>query len=98
MKTSEPFAKALSDLLAEREWSARRLEKETERVGNRVSNPMISYLLRGEIEPSYRAMEAIAQALLVDPMTFAEFRLEAKRAELNWRHVGLASALKALGE
>lgn len=98
MTTSKPFAEALSDLLQERELSLRQLEKLTAEHDDRVSNVMLSYLTRGDMEPSRRAMEAVAKALLIDPEFFAEFRLEKKRDELNWRHVGLKAALKALGE
>lgn len=98
MKTQVPFAQALDELLTERELSQRQLSKMTAEHDDSVSNVMISYLRRGDMEPSKRAMEAIAKALLLDPSYFAEWRLEAKRAELNWRHVGLKAALKALGE
>jgi hypothetical protein len=50
------------------------------------------------MQPTMEAMEAIAKALDAKPEYFAEYRLEAARAALDWRTRGVKAALRALGE
>jgi transcriptional regulator with XRE-family HTH domain len=95
---TKPFTETLAGLLEERDWSLRELSRQMEADGERISHVTLSALSRGVLPPSKRAMELIAKACRVDPAVFAEWRLEAKRLELDWRTQGLKRALRALGE
>lgn len=93
MSSSKPFSEAAAGLLEQRGMSGRRLAAETG-----LSQTAIALMLRGELAPSLQAMEAVAKALDVEPTWFAEYRLDARREQLNWRTRGLKRALTALGE
>lgn len=97
----KPFIETFEKLLREREWSLRELSRRIEKdqgEGRGLHHVSISLLARGVNPPSSRAMEKIAKAMRIDPRTFPEYRLDLKRAELDWRKRGLTRALKALDE
>lgn len=94
---NRPFAETLDRLLEERSWSQRELSKRlTKEFPPGIHHVTISSMYRGTMHPSMRAMELIAKTMRVDPAEFAEYRLEARRDQLNWRKHGLRKALKAL--
>lgn len=95
--SKKPFHDALADLLGEQEVSQSELAR---RVRGRGwgSKSAVNLLARGELEPTIKAMSAIAKALTVSPEYFAEYRLAVARQRLDPRAVGLATALRNLGE
>jgi hypothetical protein len=98
-RSSKPFTPTLEALLRERDWSVRRLSRETKEVAPPgIAHVTLRSMMVGDMAVSMRAMEAIAKACLVSPEHFAEYRLEAKREALNWRKRSLRSALRELGE
>lgn len=96
----KPFAETLSALLEEDDVSIRELARRGQKHSGTSwpSAVSISLLCRGEMEPTIEMMDVIARALQIKPETFAEYRLERARERLNWRTVGLAAALRELGE
>lgn len=99
METSDkPFPQAVEDLLREREWSLRELQRRTQEEGKWGSLSTIHQLLSGGLRPSYEAMEHVARALRVRPEYFAEFRLAKAQRELDWERVGLKRALRNLDQ
>lgn len=94
-QSDRPFVETLLELLEEQEISQRELIRRTRRHGW-GSPGTISLLVNGDLEPTMRAMEAIAQALGIDPAHFAEHRLATARRRLDPAVVGLADALRAL--
>lgn len=94
--TDRPFAAALDDLLAEREWSNRHLAVLTRQRFDWGSHGTINFLINGELAPSRRAMEVIASVLEVSPYHFAEYRLLRARDQLDPDRVGLEAALQNL--
>lgn len=93
MGTKKPFAEAADELRKQRGISGRRLAAKSG-----ISQSAVSVLLLGELRPSMEAIERIAKALDVEPEYFAEYRLDKRRDELDWRTRPLDRALKALGE
>lgn len=94
-QSDDRFADTLQRLLDEREISQRELIRRTRRHGW-GSTGAISYFMTEDVEPSTVAMEAIAQALGIDPAYFAEYRLAIARRQLDPTVVGLPEALRAL--
>lgn len=56
----------------------------------------IGHIERGETRPKSQTMILIARALEVPPETFAEYRLEMARRQLDERHVGFERAVANL--
>ena len=94
--TDRPFAAALDDLLAERDWSNRHLAIVTREKFDWGSHGTINFLINGELAPSRRAMEVIASVLEISPQHFPEYRLLLARDKLDPERVGLDAALSAL--
>lgn len=94
--TDRPFAAALDDLLAERDWSNRHLATITREKFDWGSHGTINFLINGELAPSRRAMEVIASVLEISPRHFPEYRLLLARDKLDPERVGLDAALSAL--
>jgi len=97
MSSKKPFPQAVQELLDEHEISQRELVRRT-RTRGWGSPGTISFLMRDEMPPSIRAMEAIARALQVPPEHFAEYRLAIARRQLDPNVVGVKRALRNLGE
>ena len=89
----QPFPDALSDLLIQQDVSLRELSRRTMADGDWGRPSSLSLLMRGEMPPTYEAMERIAKALHVSPRYFAEYRLAETRRRLDPRHVPLEEAL-----
>lgn len=96
--TNRPFAAALDDLLAERDWSNRHLAVTTRQRFDWGSHGTINFLINGELAPSRRAMEVIAAVLEIQPRYFAEYRLLQARDQLDPERVGLDDALANLAD
>ena len=97
-RSSDPFHITLARLLAEREMTPYALSRRCREQSGWGSANGVNEIARGNLVPGIEGMEAIARALEVAPETFAEYRLQARRRELDWRAVGLRAALKSLGE
>lgn len=93
--TTQPFPKALHELLAEQEISQRELIRRTQRHGW-GSTGTITNILASDRSPSARAMEEIARALKIRPEHFPEYRLAKARTCLDPDVVGLEAALNGL--
>lgn len=89
----QPFPEALSDLLAQQDVSLRELSRRTVEHQDWGRPSTLSLLLRGEMPPTFEAMEKIAAALQVSPRYFAEYRLEETRRRLDPRFASLDEAL-----
>lgn len=99
MKTTrKPFQEALREVLAEQDVSMRELTKRTQANDNWGNIATVSMYARGEQVPTLEAMEKIAKALHISPKFFPEYRLAVARRNLDPRAVGLAKALRNLGE
>lgn len=99
MKPSkDPFPETLGRLLDEHEISLRELSRRTMKHSDWGRPSSISLLLNGELRPTLEAMENIARAVSESPNVFAEYRLGAARRQLDPEAVGLARALRNLGE
>jgi transcriptional regulator with XRE-family HTH domain len=96
--TELPFPAALKELLEESGWSARELERQTERAGNRKSHSSVNQWLRGQQEVSVESMEVVAAVFHLAPTYFAEYRLALARKRLDPRTAGLDQALSYLDE
>lgn len=96
MQSKCPFAETLKSLLEVEQISQRELSRRCIDENGWGSSRTISQLARGDLEPSFGAMENIAKALRISPATFAEYRLMAARNRLDPHVVGLKRALKTL--
>ena len=70
----------------EGEWSrlaAVRLNEQRDKQG--LGHPYIAIMVRGDQPPSSRAIEIVADALLVEPEHFPEYRLDVAKERLEWR-------------
>lgn len=99
MTTNKPFPEALQELLDERDWSQRMLSRKLreEFAGDGASHSSIRLWLTGDLMPTRKGMERVAKVMRISEDYFAEVRLEKVRDSLNWREVGTARALRALG-
>jgi transcriptional regulator with XRE-family HTH domain len=96
MKSNRPFTETLKSLLDMEQISQRELGRRCVEENGWGSSRTIAQLAKGELQPSFGAMENIARALRISPATFAEYRLMAARNKLDPREVGLKRALKTL--
>lgn len=95
--TREPFAKALRDYLSEHGISQRELTRRTQKHGwGSIST--VNFIVKGELNPSIKAMEMISKGLSIHPSYWAEYRLAKARNALDPAVVGLKAALRNLGE
>jgi transcriptional regulator with XRE-family HTH domain len=81
-RTDKPFGEVISDLMAERQISARELARRA--GGMSPGGGTISHYTKGYINPDYEAIERVAHALEVPPNYFAEYRLETIRRRIDW--------------
>jgi len=63
MTATKPFPQVLRALMDEREMSIRNLERITRRHGEGVSGPAIGHMLKGNLPPTLRTIEALSVAL-----------------------------------
>jgi transcriptional regulator with XRE-family HTH domain len=96
VKSDKPFPETLQGLMEERDLSIRRLAKQLREETGWGSISTVHWLVRGDLRPTYEAMERVAKVLRIDPDTFAEFRLSAARRALDPEQVGLKRALRNL--
>jgi transcriptional regulator with XRE-family HTH domain len=89
-----PFIDEIDNQLAGRHLSRSRLA--TNAATDQVPHSTIMATLNGRRYPTISVMDAVAQALDIDPHTWPEYRLAIARHELDERAVGLESALSAL--
>jgi transcriptional regulator with XRE-family HTH domain len=94
--TDKEFGEAVKELLNDREWSLRELQRRTQDQTEWGSLSTIHLLLAGQLKPSPQAIERIAGVLRVDPEYFAEYRLWQLRHALDPERVGLSEALAVL--
>jgi transcriptional regulator with XRE-family HTH domain len=81
--TDRPFGEELTALLERKSMSGRELARRTEAMS--PGGGTVSHITLGYIYPSVTLMEAIAEALEVEPDHFAEYRLERVRRQLDYR-------------
>ena len=98
MQSTRPFPETLRSLLEMQGVSQRQLMDRTREQAGWGSYGTVTHLLRGFMRPSMVAMQHIAQALQVEPETFAEYRLGKARERLDPTAVGLDEALRNLDE
>ena len=97
-RSDEPFPVALQKLLDEREWTQRELSRRTSKELGWGSHTAIALLLRGELEPTTEAMEAVAKVMRLSPSFFPEYRMAKARDQVDPRVVGFRRALRNLSE
>lgn len=98
-RSDKPFIPALRDLMEEREFSFRKLVRETGRYREGgYSLAYLSKLATGRDRPTAENMAVIARAMGADPTYFREYRehVAAERARELARRVGLDEVLAAL--
>jgi transcriptional regulator with XRE-family HTH domain len=96
-RSSDPFHLTLKRLLADADLTPYALSRKCRELGWGSSSG-INETARGNFIPGADGIEVIAKALGVEPEVFAEYRLLKRRAELDFRAVGLKKALRNLGE
>jgi transcriptional regulator with XRE-family HTH domain len=80
--TDRTFGQAITELMAERQMSARELSRRTK--GMSPGGGTISHFTKGYISPDFETMERVAKALEVPATHFAEYRLERIRRAIDW--------------
>lgn len=100
-RTDKPFPTALQDLMKRREVSYRGLADLTKAVDRPLSHAYLNHLGTGrEKKPTPGNMEAVAQALGVQPTYFREYRehLAGQRAKALAARHGLDAVMAKLSE
>lgn len=98
---SEPFGRAVNDLLRESEWvtstGAPNLHAFAEQLDG-VHYESLRKAMAGERIPTPALMEEVARVLRVKPTHFVEYRLLETQREFDVRQVGFQKALENLAD
>ena len=97
MKSTKTFREAVALLLEMEDLSIRQMVKRGERHADEPRTMgAVQPVLAGRTEPSIGLIEYVAQALRVDPETFAEYRMWLARRLFDPSEIGFDAALKNL--
>jgi transcriptional regulator with XRE-family HTH domain len=96
MVSNKPISESLPELLTERGWTGRELERQMKRKGQGLSSFSIVKLINGELPPTFNTMRRIAATLNISPRHFAEYRMAEARDELDPRKTPWKTAMRNL--
>jgi len=98
MRSNRPFRETVAHLMEMSDISRRELVRRGKRHERPMSLGAVNSVLRGDAKPSIGVIEFVAAALLIEPETFAEYRMwQARRLfDPTDDDVGFDMALKNL--
>lgn len=96
VKSNKPFPETVQSLLQLEGISRRELARRAIAHGWKRDQSSIARLVSGEIAAQPEHLEAIAKTLLIQPETFAEYRLWKARSEYDPSVIGWEQAIKNL--
>jgi transcriptional regulator with XRE-family HTH domain len=96
MVSNKPISESLPELLTERGWTGRELERQMKRKGQGLSSFSIVKLINGELPPTFNTMERLAKTFNISPDYFAEYRLLKARDEFDPQETPWKTAMRNL--